>query len=127
MRKTKARVLVVEDEPTQRELLGKILKAEGYDAFTAADGHDALTMLETVKAGVILSDLKMPRIDGLQLLSRVREKYPDTVFIVITAHPSHETRAEALKRGARVYLAKPVDIDELCREIAAALERPSEQ
>jgi len=122
MRKVKARVLVVDDEPAQREMLKNILNVEGYETFTAADGDDALKILENVKAQIILSDLKMPRMDGLQLLSAVRGKYPDTIFIIMTAHPSYETRAEALDKGARLYLAKPIDVEELCRHLSEALE-----
>jgi DNA-binding NtrC family response regulator len=122
MCKTKGRILVVDDEPTQREMLKKILDCEGYDAITAVDGHDALKVLEVSTAGVILSDLKMPRMDGMQLLSAIRGKYPDTAFIMITAHPSYETRMEALNKGARGYMCKPIDVEELCREIADALQ-----
>jgi DNA-binding response OmpR family regulator len=114
----KARILVVDDEYNQREMLRNILRMEGYDVTTATTGQQALDMLAKMDGAIVISDLKMPGIDGLQLLARIRRQFPNTVFVMITAHPSNETREEALRNGAKVYLTKPLDVEELLRELA---------
>lgn len=121
MSSQKARVLIVDDEPNQREMLRDILVAEGFEALTAPGGPEALMMVAEHKPAVILSDLKMPGMDGLELLTRVRQSNPTTAFMVMTAYPDFEKQDEAFRRGALVYFIKPIDIERLIRELLRAL------
>jgi len=117
----KARILVVDDEQVQREMLRNILTLGGYDVMTAASGQEALEALARMGGSIILSDLKMPGMSGMELLTETRKRFPDTIFIMITAHPSTETKSEAINKGARAFLTKPIDADELFREITSVI------
>lgn len=101
-------ILVVDDEESMRLLLSSILKGEGYNLDTAANAGEALAKLEQKDYGLVLTDLKMPGMDGIELVSRVREKYPDTTIVVLTAYGTVETAVEAMKLGAWDFLAKPL-------------------
>ncbi len=108
-----ATILVVDDEKNTREALSKILSEDGYDVIAAADGYQALDAVARDLPDLILADLKMPGMDGLELLSRIRLKDYDTPFVMMTAFGTVETAVEALKKGAEDYLTKPINIDEL--------------
>lgn len=101
-------ILVVDDEESMRLLLSSILKGEGYKIDTAANAEEALTKLEQKDYGLVITDLKMPGMDGIELVSRVREKHPDTTVVVLTAHGTVETAVEAMKKGAWDFLTKPL-------------------
>jgi DNA-binding NtrC family response regulator len=106
-------VLVVDDEETICVALAAWLTKEGYHVETAGSGRTALTMLSEKLFDLYLVDIKMPGMDGLELLAKVRELQPDATIIMITAHGSIQTAVEAMKRGAADYLCKPFDPEAL--------------
>ena len=105
-------ILIVDDEKNTREGLSRALRGE-YAVAEAENGQRALEWLETHSADVVLSDLRMPGMDGLTLLSRLLGRDPKPVLILLTAYGNIETAVEAMKRGAYDFLAKPVDLDRL--------------
>ncbi len=116
------RVLVVDDEANAREALAEILKDEGYETRAASDGKKALALLSSFDPHVVVTDLKMPVLDGIGLLEQARPKANGTVFLVMTAFGSIETAVEAIKKGADNYLTKPLDLEALSVLVARALE-----
>jgi EAL domain-containing protein (putative c-di-GMP-specific phosphodiesterase class I) len=113
-------VLLVDDEPPIARGVGRLLKAAGYALTTAHDGLEAMKAIEAAAFDVIVSDIRMPNMDGLTLLRSIRAKDLDIPVVFLTGSPTVETAAEALERGAFRYLMKPVDIAELVRVIARA-------
>jgi DNA-binding NtrC family response regulator len=107
------RVLVVEDDRATRYGLTELVRSWGYLADGAADGEEALQKVTTFRPGIIISDLVMPRMDGLALLRSLRDQLSDIVIILLTAQGSVETAVEAIKEGAYDYLTKPVDTQRL--------------
>jgi two-component system, NtrC family, response regulator PilR len=122
---TQSRILVVDDEESIREFFEIMLKREGYDVFTASNGQEALEALKKQPADLIISDIQMPEMSGMELLTKVREIDPETVVVMITAFGSTETAVEAMKLGAYDYVLKPFKIDEVKIIIRQALERRS--
>ncbi len=116
------RILVVDDEETQREMLGGFLKKEGYSLSLADSGEKALKFCQDKFFEVALIDLKMPGMDGIELLSKLKEINPEIQVIVMTAYASIETAVVAMKKGAFNYVNKPVDLEELRINIKKALE-----
>ncbi len=117
----KARILVVDDEESIREFLEIMLRKEGYEVTCAEDGAKALEILKKKSFDMVVSDLQMPQITGLQLLEQVKNIYPDVIFMMITAFGTAETAVEAMKLGAYDYITKPFKIDEVRINIANAL------
>ncbi|HEX7676149.1 MAG TPA: sigma-54 dependent transcriptional regulator [Bdellovibrio sp.] len=117
----KSRILVVDDEESIREFLEIMLKKEGYEVTLAEDGQKAKDLLTKKTFDMIISDLQMPHVTGIELLKHVKETYPDTVFMLITAFGTTETAVEAMKMGAYDYLTKPFKIDEVRMNIQNAL------
>lgn len=117
----KPRILVVDDEESIREFLEIMLKKEGYEVLTAEDGLKAKDLLSKKSVNMVISDLQMPNMTGIELLKHVRETYPDIVFMMITAFGTTETAVEAMKMGAYDYLTKPFKIDEVRINIQNAL------
>ncbi|KHD87808.1 MAG: Fis family transcriptional regulator [Bdellovibrio sp. ArHS] len=117
----KSRILVVDDEESIREFLEIMLKKEGYEVTLAEDGQKAKDLLTKKTFDMIISDLQMPHVTGIELLKHVKESYPDTVFMLITAFGTTETAVEAMKMGAYDYLTKPFKIDEVRLNIQNAL------
>jgi len=117
----KSRILVVDDEESIREFLEIMLKKEGYEVTTAEDGARAKEILTKKSFDMVISDMQMPHVTGLELLKHVRESYPDLVFMIITAFGTTETAVEAMKLGAYDYLTKPFKIDEVRLNISNAL------
>ncbi len=121
-----ARLLVVDDDEGLRSFLEAALSSEGHAVTLAVDGEDALRKLDAAGFDVVLTDLKMPGIDGLQVLHHVRADHPGTQVILLTAHGSIETAVEAMKADACDFLQKPVGSPrELRLVVARALERRS--
>jgi len=116
-----ATLLVVDDEKNTREALSKILSEDGYEVLTAADGYQAMDLVSNESPDLILADLKMPGMDGIELLSRARLKGFDVPFVMMTAYGTVETAVEAMKKGAEDYLTKPVNIEELELQIKRIL------
>ncbi len=107
------RILVVDDEAPMRDSLAEWLRNEGYQADTAPGGVEALAAMEGATFDLALVDIKMPGMDGLELLGRLREAYPQTMVIIITAYGSIPSAIEAMKGGATDYLLKPFDPEHL--------------
>src|SRR5512147_1861824 len=97
-----------------------MLKREGYEVTTAADGEQALGVLQKTPVHVVVTDLVMPRLGGMELLRRVSADFPDVPVIVITAHGSVDSAVAALKAGAFDYITKPFEQEELKKVIAKA-------
>ena len=113
-------VLIVDDEVNIRRVLAAMLKREGYEVTTAADGEQALGVLNKTPVHVVVTDLVMPRLGGMELLRRVSADFPDVPVIVITAHGSVDSAVAALKAGAFDYITKPFEQDDLKKVIAKA-------
>jgi two-component system, response regulator, stage 0 sporulation protein F len=100
-------ILAVDDEPVMRSLLNKILTRDGYMVLVAAGGREAMDILERQRVDIVVSDLKMPEIDGLELLRMVKERYPQVAIIMMTAYGDTYTVKDALLLGADEYITKP--------------------
>ncbi|HAG91787.1 MAG TPA: Fis family transcriptional regulator [Bdellovibrionales bacterium] len=117
----KSRILVVDDEESIREFLEIMLKKEGYEVSCAEDGQVAVDILKKKSFDLVISDMQMPNLSGMDLLKHVKDQYPDVVFMMITAFGTTETAVEAMKIGAYDYITKPFKIDEVRINIANAL------
>ncbi|MDB4970219.1 MAG: fis [Myxococcales bacterium] len=117
------RVLIVDDEANARTALAELLRDEGYAVETAADGFKALPKLEAFAPDVVVTDLKMPGLTGLELMQRIHERDPECVVIVMTAFGAVESAVQAMRQGAADYLTKPVNIDELSLVLKREIER----
>src|SRR6195256_6917019 len=103
------RVLIVEDEPTTRLGLTELVSTWGFATDSAADGQDALQRITTFRPSIIISDLVMPRMGGLELLRAIRDEGNAMTIVILTAQGTVETAVEAIKEGAYDYLTKPVE------------------
>jgi DNA-binding NtrC family response regulator len=119
-------ILVVDDEKSQREILEMILSAAGYDVTTASSGEAALKFSAETRFDLVLTDLKMTGMDGIELLQHLLGQDSSIIVILLTAHGSIESAKEALRRGAFDYLQKPYDRETLLETIRRALERLDE-
>lgn len=117
------KILIVDNEKSMRDFLSIVLKKEGYLVETAEDGDHALKCFEKDIFDLVLTDMKMPRVSGLELLKALKGVSPETVIVMMTAFASTETAIEAMKEGAYDYLTKPFQIDEVKLIIKNALER----
>jgi putative two-component system response regulator len=117
------RVLVVDDEPTIRELIQRCLELEGYTCTTAPTAEVALQRLGEERFALLVSDIHMPGMSGMELLAVVREIYPDLAVLMVTGVDDRRVGIQALKLGAYGYLIKPFDVNELAINVANALER----
>ncbi len=118
-----ARLLVVDDERSMRELLSIVLRREGYDVTLAENGRAALDRLERGRFDLLISDIKMPDMSGVDVLREAKRIDPDIVGIMITAFAAADTAIEAMRLGAHDYLSKPFDVDELKIKVRNALEQ----
>lgn len=107
------KVLVVDDEENARIALRAILQQEGYQVDSVANGYEALEFLRQHKVNVVISDLKMPEMNGLSFLRELNRRYPSTRVIMVTAYGGVESYLEAIQLGAFEYIHKPVKVDEL--------------
>jgi two-component system, NtrC family, response regulator AtoC len=114
-------VLIVDDEPNLRKILSAQLSRDGYDVLTAEDGEKGLAQLREHHIDLVITDLKMPRVDGMTLLKRALEEEPELPVVMITAHGTIDTAVEALKLGAFDFVTKPFDKDEVRQIVAKAL------
>ncbi|XXF75156.1 sigma-54 dependent transcriptional regulator [Myxococcaceae bacterium GXIMD 01537] len=119
------RILVVDDEDNARKAIVTILGEEGYEVAEAANGADALARLSDFSPAVVLTDVRMPQLDGLSLLKRAREQGSDATFVMMTAFASVEAAVEAMRAGAENYLVKPLDADAVLVILGKALEKRS--
>lgn len=120
-----AKILVIDDEPSIRTVLRDILEMENYKVEEAKDGIDALSKIKKHKFDAAICDIKMPKMDGLELLERINILSPDTPVIMISGHGNIATAVEAVKKGAFDYIAKPPDLNRLLITIRNALDKSS--
>jgi two-component system, NtrC family, response regulator PilR len=119
------RILVVDDEPSMRQMLAIVLKREGYDVSLAENGRSAVAALERGPYDLLISDIKMPDMSGVEVLRAAKQVDPDILGIMITAFASTETAVEAMRLGACDYLTKPFDIDLLKMKVREKVENRS--
>jgi len=108
---SRSRILVVDDDPASREMLGRVLTGDGHVVVAAADGREALDQLDRGGADLVVSDIRMPELDGYELADRMRERAPDVPLVLVTAFGDVEGAVQAIRRGAYDYLSKPFDVD----------------
>jgi DNA-binding NtrC family response regulator len=117
------RILVAEDDDLTRELLAKVLRRDSHEVIEAADGAEALEKLHAQPYDLVLSDVQMARVSGMEILDDLSRSSPDTPVVLITAYAEPGAAMDAITRGAADYLAKPVDVVALRATVARALER----
>jgi two-component system response regulator PilR (NtrC family) len=117
------KILIVDDERSLRDVLSIMLKRAGYDISVASDGDEAIARIEKELFDLVITDLKMPKVGGLDVLKAVKDASPDSVVLLITAFASAESAVEAMKLGAYDYLTKPFQVDEVQLIIRNALEK----
>ncbi|HEX8790359.1 MAG TPA: sigma-54 dependent transcriptional regulator [Polyangiaceae bacterium] len=122
---SRVRIVVADDEASARSGLATLLKQEGFDVVLAEDGGSALARVQETAPDVLVTDLRMPGMDGIDLLRKAREADPDLIVVLMTAFAEVETAVRAMQEGAEHYLTKPLQIDELVLVIRRALERRS--
>ncbi len=117
-----ARILVVDDEESIRDLLRLVLTGEGYSVITANDGKEAIEYLEAQRFDLVITDLVMPRVNGVEVLRAAKRIDPNYPVMVITGYPSVETVTKLVRLGAGDYLTKPFNIDVVRVTVAKLLE-----
>ncbi len=118
-----SKILVVDDERSIRNTLKDILENEKFEVVLAEDGIEALDKLELGPFDVILCDIKMPRMDGIELLDKIKEREPDAVVVMISGHGTIDTAVEAIKKGAFDFISKPLDLNRLLITIRNATDK----
>lgn len=117
------RILVIDDEQGMRDFLSIMLKKEGYEVVAAENGEHALKAIQADIYDLVITDVKMPKVDGIEVLRTIKEVSPETVVIVITAFATTDTAVQAMKLGAYDYITKPFKVDEIKLIIQKALEK----
>ena len=118
-----AKILVVDDERGMREFLNIMLQKEGYGVTSAGSGKEALEYISQKTFDIVITDIRMPDITGIDIIKTVKESTPETIVIMITAYASTETAVEAMKQGAYDYITKPFKIEEIKLIVRNALEK----
>jgi DNA-binding response OmpR family regulator len=121
------RILVVDDEAAIRNFLVRVLLLSGYEVQSASDGREALDQLESAAYDVLVTDIKMDRLDGVELLRTAKERYPDLAVILLTGHATVPSAIAALRHHAHDYLLKPAKNEDILSTVAAALESRARQ
>ena len=116
-------ILVVDDEPLIRKSLYEILKIEGFDTHTAVNGEDAISLFSSRSFDIVITDMKLPKMSGLELLSSIKKASPLTEVILITGYGSIESAVNAMKQGAFDYVTKPIVDDEIKILISKIIEK----
>jgi DNA-binding NtrC family response regulator len=119
------KILVVDDDKTALKMLRKVLESDGFNVTTASDGKEALLKMSEVKFDILLTDLNMPHINGIELTQKVIKNEPSLIVILITAYGTIRSAVDAIKYGAFDYLTKPVDNKELLISIHRGLDKLS--
>lgn len=119
----KEKILTVDDAPDTREIIKRNLESEDYSVFTASNVKEAIKILESEKIDLVITDLKMPEISGIELIRHIRENFKNTEVIMITGYPSIETAVQAVKIGASEYLTKPFTDEELIEAVENSLKK----
>jgi len=123
MRKFKGKILVVEDEKSMREVLRMLLEAENYEVMTARNGLEGLSHIDSDIFDLVITDMKMPKVNGFEVLKKIKEISPETIVLMITAFGTKESAVEAMKIGAYDYIHKPFNIDEIRLIVRKAIEK----
>ena len=123
MKNTKGRILIIEDEKSLKEVLRILLEEEGYEITAAANGLEGMDYIQNDIFDLVVTDIKMPKADGFEVLKKVKEISPSTIVIMITAFGTTESTIEAMKLGAYDYIHKPFKIDEIRHVIQKAFEK----
>jgi two-component system NtrC family response regulator/two-component system response regulator HydG len=121
--RTKGRIVVIDDEVNAAAALEKLLQEDGYEVSAANDARTGLSLLERTDPDIVLTDLRMPGMDGLELLAKLKQIRPETMVILMTAYGTVKTAVRAMKLGAEDYLAKPIDFEELEVILQKVLEK----
>jgi len=116
-------VLIVDDEAPQREMIGGFLKKQGFGVALAGGGQEALEVIRRGPVDLVLTDLRMPQMSGVELLAEVKKRNPEIPVVVMTAYGSVESAVSAMKAGAYDYLSKPIDLDDLLHLVQKVQER----
>jgi len=119
----KMQIMMVDDEERFLSTTKKLLAKKGYDALTATSGKEALELLAAQTVHVVILDVKMPGMDGMETLQEIKQRFPLVEVIMLTGHATVESAVEGLKAGATDYLVKPTDIDELLEKATEAFEK----
>jgi len=120
------RILIIDDDENIRKSISTVLQEKGYLVDTAEDGRAAITKSETALYNLALVDIRLPDMDGVQLLTAMKETTPKMVKIIITGYPSLQNAIEAVNKGADGYIVKPIKMDELLAMISGHLKRQQE-
>ena len=115
--------LVVDDEPRLRHVLVHLMRGEGFNCLEAENGEAALAVLEQQPFALVISDLRMPKVDGIELLRHLQRRWPDTAVMMITAVADVDVAVSCLANGAMDYLTKPFHLEEVRARVAQALEK----
>ena len=118
-----AKILIVDDETPIRRTLRDILEFEGYDVEEAVDGLDCIAKVQKEKFDVIITDIKMPKMDGIEALERLQILSPETPVIMVSGHGTIDTAVEAVKKGAFDFISKPPDLNRMLITVRNALDR----
>ena len=117
------KILIIDDEKSIRNTLKEILSYEGYEVTEAQDGIEGLKFVEKDKFDIILSDIKMPKMDGIEVLEKLQEISPETPVVMISGHGNIDTAVEAIRKGAYDYISKPLDLNRMLVTIRNAMDR----
>ena len=120
---SKGRLLIVDDEKVAVRNLEHVMKKEGYEVTATQSGANALSYLDKQSFDVVLTDLRMEKVDGMQILKKCRETSPDTEVVLITGFATLESAVDAMKQGAYYYIAKPFRLDEVRKVVAEAMTK----
>ncbi len=118
---SKGRILVIDDESIVRKSCSRTLSPEGYEVKVSQSGVEALKMLEEESFDLVLTDLKMPDIDGIEVLKKIKERWPQTEVIIITGYQTVDTAVKSIKLGAFDYIEKPFTPDALVAAVGNAM------
>jgi two-component system response regulator HydG len=117
------KILIVDDEIIILKNLVHVMEKEGYEVVGVSSGPSALKILEEQEFDILLTDIKMKKVDGIDILKRCKELYPDTEVIVITGYATLESEIHAMRQGALYYIAKPFNLDEIRKVTKEAIEK----
>jgi len=115
--------LIVDDEPRLRQVMAHLMRGDGFQCVEAANGIEALMLLETTPAILVLSDLRMPKMDGMELLRAIRARFPDIAVVMITAVADVEMAVSCLALGAADYVVKPYQLEDVRARVSQALDK----
>jgi serine phosphatase RsbU (regulator of sigma subunit) len=116
------KILIIDDEPEIRQTLAFVLEDEGYETYTAGTGFEGLKNVESQKFDIVITDLRLPDLDGMEIVGKVKKIHPDTIVVMITGHFSIENAVEAIRAGADDYIPKPLNAEEVLMKLDKAIE-----